>query len=258
MSFGVSLSKTPVDPAPVPTWKWLRAQSPFCTYRGGLRGARRRLLGEGRRTHTGEHEREEEDDRSLLPHVLVVGTQGWRLEPGRIPPTLRVGSLASNARLLCMTHARFLGRIVIAGAVLLAAALALLVDRSWSKPSARNSGHSAAWLTADSSKIRHFEYVIGGGALHVYSIDHANRLVQTVSLDTCTFSTSTACPRRLHSRWRTSSSCMQSPERPTDKVVAYRPALGSTADFLEIDWRHGRPIATTNRYGVGYARRPQG
>ena len=76
----------------------------------------------------------------------------------------------------------FWGRIVIAGAVLLAAALALLVDRSWSKPSARNSGHSAAWLTADSSKIRHFEYVIGGGALHVYSIDHANRLVQTVSL----------------------------------------------------------------------------
>ena len=76
----------------------------------------------------------------------------------------------------------FWGRIVIAGAVLLAAVLALLVDRSWSKPSARNSGRSPALLTADSSKIRHFEYVIGGGALHVYSIDHANRLVQTVSL----------------------------------------------------------------------------
>ena len=44
----------------------------------------------------------------------------------------------------------------------------------------------------------------------------------------------------------------------TDKIVAYRPALGDTADFLEIDWRHGRPIATTNRYGVGYARRPPG
>ena len=41
----------------------------------------------------------------------------------------------------------------------------------------------------------------------------------------------------------------------TDKIVAYRPALGSTADFLEIDWRNGRPISTTNRYGVGYARR---
>lgn len=44
----------------------------------------------------------------------------------------------------------------------------------------------------------------------------------------------------------------------TDKIVAYRPALASTATFLEIDWRHGRPIATTNRYGIGYARRPPG
>ena len=38
----------------------------------------------------------------------------------------------------------------------------------------------------------------------------------------------------------------------TDKIVAYRPALASTANFLEIDWRHGRPIATTSRYGIGY------
>ena len=44
----------------------------------------------------------------------------------------------------------------------------------------------------------------------------------------------------------------------TDNIVAYRRAIGSTADFLEIDWRHGRPVATTNRYGVGYARRPPG
>ena len=28
----------------------------------------------------------------------------------------------------------------------------------------------------------HFEYVIAPGALYVYSIDHGNRLVQTVSL----------------------------------------------------------------------------
>jgi DNA-binding beta-propeller fold protein YncE len=39
------------------------------------------------------------------------------------------------------------------------------------------------------------------------------------------------------------------------KVVAYLPPLRGTADFLEIDWRRGRPVATTSRYGVGYARR---
>jgi DNA-binding beta-propeller fold protein YncE len=44
----------------------------------------------------------------------------------------------------------------------------------------------------------------------------------------------------------------------TNKIIAYRPAIGDTADFLEIDWRHGRPVATTNRYGVGYARHPPG
>ncbi len=42
----------------------------------------------------------------------------------------------------------------------------------------------------------------------------------------------------------------------TRRIVAYLPPLQATADFLEIDWRHGRPVATTNRYGVGYARRP--
>jgi DNA-binding beta-propeller fold protein YncE len=39
------------------------------------------------------------------------------------------------------------------------------------------------------------------------------------------------------------------------KVVAFLPPLERTADFLEIDWRGGRPVATTNRYGVGYVRR---
>jgi DNA-binding beta-propeller fold protein YncE len=39
------------------------------------------------------------------------------------------------------------------------------------------------------------------------------------------------------------------------KVVAFLPPLQGTADFLEIDWRDGRPVATTNRYGVGYVRR---
>jgi len=38
-------------------------------------------------------------------------------------------------------------------------------------------------------------------------------------------------------------------------IVAYLPPLENTADFLEIDWRHGRPVASTNRYGVGYVRR---
>lgn len=38
----------------------------------------------------------------------------------------------------------------------------------------------------------------------------------------------------------------------TRKIVAYLPPLGDTADFVEIDWRRGRPVATTSRYGVGY------
>lgn len=44
----------------------------------------------------------------------------------------------------------------------------------------------------------------------------------------------------------------------TRKIVAYLAPLAATADFLEIDWRNGRPVATTNRYGVGYASRPPG
>jgi sugar lactone lactonase YvrE len=42
----------------------------------------------------------------------------------------------------------------------------------------------------------------------------------------------------------------------TRKVVAFLPPLQDTADFLEIDWRKGRPVSTTNRYGVGYVTRP--
>ena len=38
------------------------------------------------------------------------------------------------------------------------------------------------------------------------------------------------------------------------RIVKYLRPLGATADFLEIDWRRGRPVATTNRYGVGYIR----
>jgi DNA-binding beta-propeller fold protein YncE len=76
----------------------------------------------------------------------------------------------------------FWGRIAIVGAVALMAVLALLADRSRSEPLARNSPRSPARLTAHSRKIRHFEYVIAPGALYVYSIDHANRLVQRVRL----------------------------------------------------------------------------
>lgn len=43
------------------------------------------------------------------------------------------------------------------------------------------------------------------------------------------------------------------------KIVAYLPPLQATADFVEIDWRRGRPVTTTNRYGVGYkGRAPHG
>ena len=38
------------------------------------------------------------------------------------------------------------------------------------------------------------------------------------------------------------------------KVVGYLPPLQSTADSLEIDWRRGKPVATTSRYGLGYVR----
>jgi DNA-binding beta-propeller fold protein YncE len=38
----------------------------------------------------------------------------------------------------------------------------------------------------------------------------------------------------------------------TRKVVAFLPPLQQTADFLEIDWRNGLPVATTSRYGHGY------
>jgi hypothetical protein len=73
-------------------------------------------------------------------------------------------------------------RIAIVGAVVIVAVLALLAGRSRAEPLARNAVRSPARLTAHSSKTRHFEYVIASGALYVYSIDHANRLVQSVRL----------------------------------------------------------------------------
>jgi DNA-binding beta-propeller fold protein YncE len=41
----------------------------------------------------------------------------------------------------------------------------------------------------------------------------------------------------------------------TLKVAGFLPPLQLTADSLEIDWRGGRPVATTSRYGLGYVTR---
>lgn len=41
----------------------------------------------------------------------------------------------------------------------------------------------------------------------------------------------------------------------TRKIVDYLPTVQATADFLEIDWRNGRPVAATQRIGVGYVAR---
>jgi DNA-binding beta-propeller fold protein YncE len=36
------------------------------------------------------------------------------------------------------------------------------------------------------------------------------------------------------------------------KIASYLPPLRSSTEFIEIDWRHGRPVGATSRYGVGY------
>jgi DNA-binding beta-propeller fold protein YncE len=38
----------------------------------------------------------------------------------------------------------------------------------------------------------------------------------------------------------------------TFTIVDFLPPLQKTADFLEIDWRGGKPVSTTSRYGLGY------
>jgi DNA-binding beta-propeller fold protein YncE len=73
-------------------------------------------------------------------------------------------------------------RAAVVGLVVLAGLLALFVARSRSKPAVHGSGRSPAVLTAHSRVTRHFEYVISDGAVYVYSIDRANRLVQRISL----------------------------------------------------------------------------
>jgi len=40
----------------------------------------------------------------------------------------------------------------------------------------------------------------------------------------------------------------------TRKIGPFLPALRNTRKSLEIDWRRGRPVATTSRHGLGYVR----
>jgi DNA-binding beta-propeller fold protein YncE len=74
------------------------------------------------------------------------------------------------------------GRITVAVAVLLAGAGALAVGLKRSESAVQSSGRSPAELTAHSSRTRHYEYVVAPRAVYVYSIDHRNRLVQSISL----------------------------------------------------------------------------
>jgi hypothetical protein len=41
------------------------------------------------------------------------------------------------------------------------------------------------------------------------------------------------------------------------RVVAFLPAMRQSRVMLEIDWRRGRPVATSTRVGLGYGRRPR-
>jgi DNA-binding beta-propeller fold protein YncE len=41
----------------------------------------------------------------------------------------------------------------------------------------------------------------------------------------------------------------------TGRTAGFIPALRNTRKFIEIDWRGSLPVATTSRYGLGYARR---
>jgi DNA-binding beta-propeller fold protein YncE len=40
----------------------------------------------------------------------------------------------------------------------------------------------------------------------------------------------------------------------TFRIVAYLPAMRESRKMLEIDWRNGRPVASTSRHGLGYVR----
>ena len=38
----------------------------------------------------------------------------------------------------------------------------------------------------------------------------------------------------------------------TDRPVAFLPALRDSRKMIEVDWRNGRPIATSTRAGIGH------
>ena len=38
----------------------------------------------------------------------------------------------------------------------------------------------------------------------------------------------------------------------TDRPVAFLPAMRDSRKMIEVDWRNGRPIATSTRGGIGY------
>ena len=42
--------------------------------------------------------------------------------------------------------------------------------------------------------------------------------------------------------------------RQEQEHFAFLSPLQDTADYLEVDWRAGKPVSTTSRYGVGYVR----
>jgi DNA-binding beta-propeller fold protein YncE len=71
---------------------------------------------------------------------------------------------------------------VVVVAVVMAAVAAIAVRAAASSESVPNSGRSPIQLTAQSAATSHFEYVLSNGAVYVYSIDHENGLVKTISL----------------------------------------------------------------------------
>src|SRR4051794_2149785 len=75
------------------------------------------------------------------------------------------------------------GRILFAFALgAIAAGVAVIVETSRSGAQVASAGKSPAQLTARSNRTKHFEYVASTGAVYVYSINHRNRLVQTIGL----------------------------------------------------------------------------
>lgn len=129
---------------------------------------------------------------------------------------------------------RFRGRTAVVAALLLVAVLAF-VAVSRSEPTVSSSGRSPAQLTAHSATVRHYEYVLASGAIYVYSIDHANRLVQTISLP--------AIGNSLHG-------VVASP-RTGRLYISYGQQAPPGGSLLAYDLRHGRVLwCRTYAFGI--------